>query len=104
MSIARLRKEYHQRVCKEIIRLQRDGETDYPNFADKGNRASRAIAHGIVTRLGCPANHEKLSAQRAGGLFETITQDFLEQAFALLQHLRPGEWYYSTESPISQFD
>lgn len=104
MSLAQLRKEYHQSVCEEIIRLQRDGETEYPNFADRGNRASRAIAHGIVNRLGCSANYEKLSGQTAGGLFETITKDFLEQAFALLGHLRPGEWYYSTQSPISEFD
>ncbi len=104
MNIAQLRVKYHQRVCKEIIRLQRDGEALYPNFADKGNKASRAIAHGIVARLGCSPNDEKLSGQRAGGLFETITKDFLEEAFALLRHLRPGEWYYSTQSSISEFD
>lgn len=104
MSIARLRKKCHQRVCKEIIRIQKDGETDYPNFADKGNVASRAIARGIVTLLGCPLTHKAISGQTAGGLFETITKDFLEEAFALLRHLRPGEWYYSTKSPISGFD
>jgi hypothetical protein len=104
MSIARLRQEYHRRVCQDIIRLQRDGEVEYLNFADKGNKASRAIAHGIVNRLGCSPGREKLSGQAAGGFFETSTKDFLEQAFALLRHLRPGEWYYSTQSPIAQFD
>ncbi|MFQ5612044.1 MAG: NgoMIV family type II restriction endonuclease [Anaerolineae bacterium] len=104
MSIAQLRKAYHQRICEEIVRLQRDGETEYPNFADKGNKASRAIAHGIINRLGCSPNYTKLSGQRAGGLFEAITKDFLEQAFVLMRHLRPGEWYYSTQSPISKFD
>jgi hypothetical protein len=104
MSIAQLRKEYHRRVCEEIIRLQKDAKADYPNFADKGNKASRAIAHGIVSRFGCPPNYDKLSGQTAGGLFETVTRDFLERAFALLYHLRPGEWYYSTRSPISRFD
>ncbi len=98
MSVAQLRIEYHRHVCEEIIRLQRDGEADYPNFADKGNKASRSIAHGIVTRLGCSPHYEKLSGQTAGGLFETITKGFLEEAFALLRHLRPGEWYYSTKS------
>lgn len=104
MSIAQLRIEYHRRVCAEIIRIQRDGETSYPNFADKGNKASRAIAQGIINHLGCSANHEKLPGQRAGGLFEAVTKDFLERAFALLRHLRPGKWYYSTTSPISDFD
>ncbi|RLC91539.1 MAG: restriction endonuclease [Chloroflexi bacterium] len=104
MSIAQLRKEYHQRVCDEITRLRRDGETAYPNFADKGNKASRAIALGIIDRLGFSPNYEKIPGQAAGQLFETVTKDFLEQAFILLRHLRPGEWYYSTQSPISEFD
>ena len=104
MGIAQLRGKYHQRVCKEIIRLRREGEIEYPNFADGGNRASRAIAQGIVDRLGCSPNYEGLAGQKAGGLFEAITTDFLEQTFALLRHLRPGKWYYSTHTPISTFD
>lgn len=91
MGIAELRKKYHQRICEQIIRFRRDGQTDYPNLADKGNKASRAIAHGIVKRLGCPSNYELLSGQTAGGRFETLTKDFLEQAFARLKHLRPGK-------------
>jgi hypothetical protein len=104
MSIAQLRKEYHQRVCEEIIRLQKDGETFYPNFADRGSKASRAIALGIINRLGFSPNYDRISGQSAGRLFETVTEDFLEKAFALLHNLRPGEWYYSTQAPISDFD
>lgn len=104
MSIAELRKAYHRRICAEIIRLQRDGETLYPNFADEGSKASRLIAQGIVERLGCASTHASLPGQTAGGLFETITQEFLESAFALLYHLRPGTWHYSTQTPISDFD
>jgi len=104
MSIAQLRQEYHQRVCKEIIRLQKDGNTAYPNFADKGNKASRAIALGIIDRLGCSPTFDSIAGQKSGRLFENITKDFLEKAFSLLQHLRPGNWYYSTKAPISDFD
>ncbi len=104
MSIVDLRKSYHSRICQEIIRLKRDGETEYPNFADKGNRSSRAIALGIVQRLGCVANYDPLPGQATGNLFEAATQDFLESAFGLLQHLRPGQWHYSIETPISEFD
>lgn len=104
MSIAELRREYHQRVCEEIIRLHKDGEAEYPNFADKGNKASRAIAQGIVNRLGYSPNYVRVSGQTAGGLFEIITKDYLECAFVLLRHLRPGEWYYSTQTSISDFD
>jgi len=104
MSIAKLRKEYHQRICNEIIILHKDGNTIYPNFADKGSIASRAIANGIIKQIGYSPRYTDLSGQTAGGLFETITRTFLEKSFALLQHLRPGEWLYSTQSSISDFD
>ena len=104
MSIADLRRVYHSRICRESVRLKRDGETGYPNFADKGNKSSREIALGIVQLLGCAANYDSLSGQARGNRFEMITKDFLESAFGLLQHLRPGRWHYSIETPISDFD
>jgi hypothetical protein len=104
MMLSELRMKYHQRICRDMIRFQQDGETDYPNFADKGNKASREIARNIVRRLQCIETREKLSGQTVGGFFETITKDFLEEAFALLANLRPGNWSYSTKSPISDFD
>ncbi len=104
MSIVDLRRIYHSRICREIVRLKRDGETKYPNFADKGNKSSREIAWGIVQRLGCAANYDALSGQASGNRFEIITKDFLESAFGLLHHLRPGRWHYSIETPISDFD
>ncbi|RLC80441.1 MAG: restriction endonuclease, partial [Chloroflexi bacterium] len=43
--------------------------------------------------------------QRAGALFEQITKDFLEKAFSLLNHLRPGEWEFFVASVyISRFE
>lgn len=104
MSIADLRKDYHSRICREVIRLRRDGETEYPNFADKGSSSSREIALGVVRRIGCASSYEHLSGQTAGRLFEVITKDFLESGFALLHHLRPGRWHYSVQTPISDFD
>jgi hypothetical protein len=104
MSIAKLRQEYHRCICEEIIKLNKDGETSYPNFADKGSRASRAIAWGIVNRINCPSKGEEISGQARGRLFETITGDFLENAFKLLYHLRPGKWCYSVQTSISDFD
>lgn len=104
MSIADLREAYHRRICEEIIRLKRDGETGYPNFADKSSRTSRAIALGIIERLGCEPRYDRMTGQSAGSAFEVITKHFLEEAFGLLQHLRPGRWYYSLERSISEFD
>lgn len=104
MKIVELRQVYHRRLCKEIIRFKRDKETEYPNFADKGNNSSRAIASGIVQQLDCELSYESISGQTAGRLFEAITKDFLERAFGLLHHLRPGRWHYSVETPITDFD
>jgi hypothetical protein len=104
MSIFALRQSYHQRICQEIIRISKHGNTEYPNFADVGNRASVNIAWGIVRKIECLQNRELLQGQTTGGRFETITQDFLEQAFGLLSHIRPGNWVYSVQSAISGFD
>lgn len=103
MSLVALRKQYHAQLCEKIIRLSQEGGSEYPNFADRDNVSSRTIAWGIIRRMGCIANYQVISGQTAGRLFEALTKDFLASAFALLHHLRPGEWYYSTEVPISAF-
>ena len=100
MSILELRREYHRGVCTEIIRVQHDGTEQYPNFADKGNRASRAIAWGIADRLGYAREDVAIAGQTAGGRFEVLTQAFLESGLVLLRHLRPGQWVYSSTADL----
>lgn len=104
MSISDLRREYHARLCREIICIRQGKRGSYPNFADAGSAASIGIAHGIVTRIAAKVGVDVLPAQTAGGRFEAITSDFLEKAFGLLQHIRPGAWRYSTQMPISGYD
>jgi hypothetical protein len=89
----------------EIIRIHKDGggEAGYPNFADKTNRSSREIAWEIVRQLGGNVGLDDLKGQTAGGRFEEITKDFLEETFQALHHLRPGEWLYTTKFPITKF-
>jgi hypothetical protein len=104
MSIKDLRKAYHSRICEDVITFKKASTYDYPNFADKGSKSSVAIALSIANQLGCEQHYDSISGQRAGNLFEMITMDFLDKAFGLLQHLRPGRWHYSIETPISEFD
>jgi hypothetical protein len=106
MTLAELRAAYHRRICEEIIRVTSDQKKgcDYPNFADGSSVSSRAIAWGIVRRLIYERNDATLGGQTAGGRFEAITAAFLEQAFTLLEHVRPGQWYYSTHTSITEFD
>lgn len=106
MGIVELRKEYHHRICEEMIRIggrsKKYGE--YPNFADGTNRSSVQIARGIAERLGYKAKRDPIKEQTVGGHFELATKDFLTDAFELLQHIRPGDWVYRTKTAISGFD
>ena len=107
MDFKELRRQYHQRICRDIIRITtnpRTGRT-YPNFADGANTNSREIAYGIVELLEYQTNTEILSGQSAGGGFEQITRDYLDAAFLMLEHLQPsGEFIYRTHTPISDFE
>lgn len=107
-GIAQLRKEYHKNVCRQILRVSYDGKRNrnYINLADCGNTASVEIAERLVANI-CGYDNvvcEKLAGQTTGTLFETLTMGFLEQAFCLITHLRPGEWIYSTHNIISDFE
>jgi hypothetical protein len=106
MSINELRRKYHERICKEIIRIktERKKQLEYPNFSDGSQKSSRDIGMGIVKLLGWEINNtEELKEQTAGNRFEKITLDFLKESFLLLQHIRPGKWQYHIEKPISEF-
>ncbi len=103
MSIAELRHQYHQRICNEIIRIKDDD--GYPNFADGSNRSSVSIAWEILQLIGCDPVIGEVAGQTTGSLFEKVTREFIEEAFGLIKHLRPGDWFYeTTHTEISNFD
>lgn len=105
MDIRSLRNAYHQHICRDILRITIHGEIEYPNIADGSNRSSVQIARGIFARLNCEKVNEPIKGQTAGGRFETVTKDFLEKAFTLLAHVRPGRWHYAAvQTAISNFD
>ncbi|MCX6049824.1 MAG: restriction endonuclease [Chloroflexi bacterium] len=107
MNITELRNEYHKAICEGIIRIQKSksGE-EYPNFADVGSSHSKKVAWGILSRISYTQNYERLKGgQTAGRSFEVTTREFIQESFMLLQHLRPGNWLYSTNNTdISNFD
>jgi hypothetical protein len=106
MKLIKLRREYHRRIFDEIIRVSNTAKkgVEYPNFADGDNTSSINIAWGIAKIIGHEIGTEVIKGQTSGGRFEEITKDFLQSAFELLNHLRPGEWSYSTHRLISQFN
>lgn len=103
-SCEMFRQQYHNRICREIIRVEQSCGVEYLNFADRGSASSRVIAWGIGSRIGYMHNNDKISRHTTAERFTNITKDYLEQAFESLQHLRPVRWHFSTEEPILLFD
>ncbi len=101
MSVEALRHEYHRELCQRNLFLK---SGNIPNIADKHSRPSVALAQGIVERLGYPLHQTLPPGQTAGTTFEEVTKGFLEKAFPLLYHLRPGEWRFSIHAKITGFE
>lgn len=105
MTIETLRQAYHQQIVNDIIRITKGPNGEYPNFADASSIASIKIAWGIFQKISALKNYHLIKGQRAGKSFENITKEFLQGAFDLVSHLRPGEWRYdTTKTDISFFD
>lgn len=99
--IAALRQEYHRRICEDVMRVNDSG---VPNNADKVSPSSVRISKGILEKINIPVGSQAIPAQTVGRRFEETTKDFLEKAFSLLHHLRPGEWRFSVGGSISDFE
>jgi hypothetical protein len=84
------------------------GEQGVLSIADKGNKASVLFSKKMVERIGSVRKIKKLPGQEAGHAFEAATREFVEQAFGLLSHLRPGNWSVTgagkKENAIALFD
>jgi len=100
MNLERLRKAYHEAICKQVLGY-REG---VPNIADRSNKKSIQLAEGILTRMGLSPCPNPPKGQRAGTLFESLTRDYLQKAFHLIQHLRPGDWTFSVHGDVTAFD
>ena len=89
-SFSHLRKEFHTTILDEGL-LSRN-EQGIPSNADKDSKPSTRIANGILDRLGKTETAEKLPGQGSGARFERICGRFVDSAFRLLYHMRPGSW------------
>lgn len=63
-----------------------------PSNADKSNKASVAIANGLIKRIGREVQAVRPPGQTSGRHFEEACALFLQQTFMQLGHLRPGQW------------
>lgn len=83
------RKWFHDEIIRRgVLSMGADGVA---SNADRGNKASIAIASGIAARL-MSETHERQAGQTSGSGFEVLVSEFIESTFPKLQHLRPGSW------------
>ncbi|MFC5865133.1 NgoMIV family type II restriction endonuclease [Acidicapsa dinghuensis] len=86
---AEARRTFHAALLGRVLF---SNERGIPANADSGNKASVAIAKGIVGRLGTEIQGERLAGQMSGREFEDIVCSYLAETFSQLAHLRPGLW------------
>jgi hypothetical protein len=89
-----VRRQYHKKLCKDILGPRLGKKGVYSN-ADDSSPVSVELARGLAERLGASFCDNPPSAQRAGALFSRYTEEFLDEAFGMLQHIRPGSWRFS---------
>ena len=87
--ISAARTRFHSELLDSVLTTDRSG---IPSNADRDNRFSVAIARGIVERLGASASAERLPGHRSGSRFERACEQFVNDIFLSLGHLRPGNW------------
>ena len=100
MNLKHLRETYHEGICQEILGYR----SGVPNTADESSKSSIELAQGILTRMEFPPCREPPNGQRAEALLVSLTRDYLQQAFGLIEHLRPGSWVFSTLENAPEFD
>lgn len=86
---AAARRTFHAALLSRILFTNEKG---VPANADGSNRASIAIAKGIMSRLGVEIQGERLAGQMSGQAFEEIVCGYVDTTFRQLAHLRPGKW------------
>ena len=101
--IDKLRRSFHEELCRRLLG-RRNGVL---SNADRGSATSKEIAEALFNNIGLPGAQSVPSQQAIGTEFETATSGFLESAFELLNHLRPGPWEFvagGRRTGISAFD
>ncbi len=96
-----LRLAYHRQIASDVLRLNSSG---IPNNADGASASSVRLAKGVIDNIGLQLGTGKVAGQTAGRRFEAATMTFLHDAFALLYHLRPGEWEFSLGGNIRDYE
>ncbi len=91
--IAELRRAYHAALQARVWGFE--GASGRPSNADGSNRSSVDIARHMLSGAHA-ATLTPARIQEAGAVFAVETLNFLRDAMALLEHIRPGPWRLTT--------
>ena len=105
MDSEQLRTAFHKAICEQIFgyKWSKKLGRNVPTVADLDSDLSSQLAQGILDRMGFPPCSKSPVGQPAGKLFESLTTQYLEQAFHLIQHIRPGKWEFSVGRKLADF-
>lgn len=92
MDLKELRRGYHEAICQQLLGYMHG----IPNIASAQFGLSTKLVDKILANLELAPCPELPEREAAEDLFALVTRNYLEQAFGLLQHLRPGDWTFST--------
>ncbi len=118
MSIfADYREDFLRSIFTEIVALReptarqksrKNPRTEpYPNFADGDSKPSITLAEGVMSRMPFECASVPPAEQTAGKRFTESVEAFVSACFSRLEHLRPGDWKFTTKQPrelIAQHD
>ena len=88
-----IRSRYHQKLCNGVLGYRKGGQV---NICDVGSKPSVELSAKLAKSLCGPFMEVEKSGQTVGKEFGDYTRDFLEESFTHLQHVRPGNWLFST--------
>lgn len=91
-EIHRLRQAFHRALLDTgVLSVNANGVV---SNADSSSNPSKRLALGIFEQVSSNTRNssQKLAGQTAGAGFEALCAEYLQEAFSLLSHLRPGEW------------
>jgi len=103
-----LREDFLRSIFTEIVALheptaREDSKKNpttkpYPNFADGDSELSIALAEGVLNRVSseCVSTLPAEEAAAGTGRFAKSVEDYLSACFLRLEHLRPGNWKFTT--------
>lgn len=100
MNLVQLRRDYHKKICHQVLGY-RGGLV---NLADEDSKKSIELSEALATRMGAKLCPEPPPRSQADTLFASLTGDYLEKAYHMIQHLRPGEWVFSVHGDVTAFD